>query len=318
MTQLNWGIVSAGRIAGLFCQDLVFSKNSHLYAVAARKQADADEFAKQYNVEKSYQGYQTLFDDPKVDIVYVATPHNFHFQQAFDALSAGKHVLCEKPMTVSHKECEILVRLAKDKGLLLMEALWTYFLPAMQKAREWLNDGRIGQLKHIKVDFGYPVPFKLDGREYNPNLAGGCLLDMGIYPLAIADFFLEADIDNLFVKANFCETGVEDDVIIIGKSDDVMVSLATSFQCRLSNNAYLIGDEGYILIPDAFRAKECRLFHLDELVESFTDNRQSLGYHFEADEACRVIEEGKLESAVVSHQHSLLFQSQLASVKALF
>ena len=96
----------------------------------ARQQTDADAFAKQYGAEKAYQGYQALFDDPDVDIVYVATPHNFHFQQAYDALMAGKHVLCEKPMTVSVEECNILVTLAKDKGLLLMEALWTYFLPS--------------------------------------------------------------------------------------------------------------------------------------------------------------------------------------------
>lgn len=317
MTKLNWGVVSTGRIAALFCQDLAFSVNSHLYAVAARKQADADEFAKQYDVEKAYQGYQTLFDDPNVDIVYIATPHNFHFQQAYDALMAGKHVLCEKPMTVNLDECQILTALAKNKGLLLMEALWTYFLPAMQQAKAWLDDGRIGQLKHVKVDFGYPVPFAADGREYNQQLAGGCLLDMGIYPLAIADYFLKSDINNLYVQANVCKTGVEDDVIIIGKSDDVMVSLATSFQCRLSNNGYLIGDKGYIVIPDAFRASECHLYHLDDLVDSYTDNRQSMGYHFEADEACQLIQQGEIESQIVSHKHSVLFQSQLAKVKAL-
>ncbi|WP_137226984.1 Gfo/Idh/MocA family protein [Shewanella sp. MEBiC00475] len=317
MAKLNWGIVSAGRIAALFCQDLTFSANSHLYAVAARQQTDANAFAKQYGIEKAYQGYQALFDDPEVDIVYIATPHNFHFQQAFDALMAGKHVLCEKPMTVSIEECHILVKLAKDKGLLLMEALWTYFLPAMQQAKKWLDEGRIGQLKHVKVDFGYPIPFTPDGREYNPHLAGGCLLDMGIYPLAIADYFVKADIDILYVQAHVCETGVEDDVIIIGKSGDVTVSLAATFLCRLSNNAYLIGDKGYIVIPDAFRAYECSMYHLDELVDSFTDNRQSLGYHFEADEACRLIEQGEQESMVVTHQHSLLFQSQIARVSAL-
>lgn len=317
MTKLNWGVVSAGRIAALFCQDLAFSANSHLYAVAARKQADADEFAKQYDVERAYQGYQTLFDDPDIDIVYIATPHNLHFQQTYDALMAGKHVLCEKPMTVTVDECQILTTLAKSKGLLLMEALWTYFLPAMKQAKTWLDGGRIGQLKHVKVDFGYPIPFTADGREYNPQLAGGCLLDMGIYPLAIADYFLKSDINHLYVQANVCETGVEDDVIIIGKSDDVMVSLATSFQCRLSNNAYLIGDKGYIVIPDAFRASECHLYHLDDLVDSFIDDRQSMGYHFEADEACRLIEQGDIESKLVTHKHSLLFQSQLAKIKAL-
>lgn len=317
MIKLNWGIVSTGRIAALFCQDIAFAANSHLYAVAARTQDDADVFAQQYHVEKAYQGYQTLFDDPDVDIVYIATPHNFHFQQTYDALMAGKHVLCEKPMTVSVAECQILVDLAKAKNLLLMEALWTYFLPALKHAKQWLDDGLIGQLKHIKVDFGYPIPFNPDDRAYNPQLAGGCLLDMGIYPLAIANYFLEADIDNLYVQAHCCETGVEDDVIIIAKSELVMVSLAASFQCRLSNNAYIIGDKGYIIIPDAFRASKCHLYHLDEQVDTFSDNRQSLGYHFEAEEAYRLIENGIFESKVVSHQHSLLLQSQMARVKAL-
>ncbi|WP_282110717.1 Gfo/Idh/MocA family protein [Shewanella algicola] len=317
MKKINWGIVSAGRIAALFCQDLVFSPQSHLYAVAARQQADADTFAKQYGADKSYQGYQALFDDPNVDIVYIATPHNFHFKQAYDALMAGKHVLCEKPMTVSVEECQQLCQLAQQKGLLLMEALWTYFLPAMKQAKQWLDDGKIGQLKHVKVDFGYPIPFSPNGREYNPQLAGGCLLDMGIYPLAIADYFLAADIDDLYVQAQLCETGVEDDVIIIGKSEHVAVSLASSFQCRLSNNAYLIGDKGYIVIPDAFRASECHLYHLDDLVDSYADNRHSLGYHFEADEACRLVALEVAQSDIVSHQDSVLFQSQLARVKAL-
>lgn len=317
MKKINWGIVSTGRIAALFCQDLAFSPQSHLYAVAARQQADADTFAKQYGADKSYQGYQALFDDPNVDIVYIATPHNFHFQQAYDALMAGKHVLCEKPMTVSVEECQQLCQLAQQKGLLLMEALWTYFLPAMKQAKQWLDDGKIGQLKHVKVDFGYPIPFSPNGREYNPQLAGGCLLDMGIYPLAIADYFLAADIDDLYVQAQLCETGVEDDVIIIGKSEQVAVSLASSFQCRLSNNAYLIGDKGYIVIPDAFRASECHLYQLDDLVDSYADNRHSLGYHFEADEACRLVALGITQSDIVSHQDSVLFQSQLARVKAL-
>ena len=317
MKKVNWGIVSTGRIAALFCQDLAFSQQSHLYAVAARQQADADQFAKEYGADVAYQGYEALFDDANVDIVYIATPHNFHFQQAYDALMAGKHVLCEKPMTVSVEECQQLCELAQQKGLLLMEALWTYFLPAMKQAKKWLDDGRIGQLKHVKVDFGYPIAFTPNGREYNPELAGGCLLDMGIYPLAIADYFLTQDIDNLYVQAQVCETGVEDDVIMLGKSEQVAVSLAASFQCRLSNNAYLIGDKGYIVIPDAFRASECHLYHLDDLVDSFSDNRHSLGYHFEADEACKLVTQGSVQSNIVSHHHSLLFQSQLAKVKAL-
>ncbi|WP_445776000.1 Gfo/Idh/MocA family protein [Shewanella sp.] len=176
---------------------MAVSTNNHLYAVTARKQADAGEFAKQYDVEKAYQSYQTLFDDPNVDIVYIATPHNSHFQQAYDSLMAANHMLYEKPMKVTLDECQILTALTKNKGLLLIEALWTYFLPAMQQAKAWLDDGRIGQLKHVKVDFGYPVPFAAGKDNTIRNMQEGVFLDMGIYPLAIADYFLKSDINNL-------------------------------------------------------------------------------------------------------------------------
>ena len=199
-----------------------------------------------------------------------------------------------------------------------MEAMWTYFLPAMAQAKQWVQDGRLGNIKHVKVDFGYPIPFNAEGREYNPELAGGCLLDMGIYPIAIAHYFLENDLENLSVKAHLSATGVDDDVIITANSGDIMVSLATSFQCRLPNSAFIIGDEGYIHIPDAFRAHECFLYQLDELLEHYSDHRQSQGYNFEAEETGRLIQLGINESDVVTHDISRVFQSQMARIKALF
>lgn len=318
MKKIKWGIVGCGRIADQFCHDLAFTNNCELYAVAARDGNDANTFAAKFGAPKAYQGYQALFDDQEVDVVYIATPHNFHFQNASDAIKAGKHVLCEKPITISTQECQELSKLADKHNVFLMEAMWTYFLPAMQKAKEWIKQGHIGDIKHVKVDFGYPVKFNPNGREYNPDLAGGCLLDMGIYPLAISNFFLEQDLEDLHVKANIRYRGVEDDVTILAKSGDVTVNLATSFQCRLSNHAYIIGDKGYISIPDAFRAYECSLFELDDLIEHFSDGRESLGYSFEAEEVCNLLLDGKKESDIMSHSRSLLLQSQMERIKALF
>ncbi|WP_440874176.1 Gfo/Idh/MocA family protein [Thalassotalea sp. PLHSN55] len=316
--KLNWGIVSAGRIAEQFCQDLQYTTNGIAYGVAARNLADAQAFAEKYHVEKAYQGYQAMFDDPAIDVIYVATPHNFHYQNVVDAISAGKHVLCEKPITISAKQCAELSVLAKEKNVFLMEAMWTYFLPAMQKAKQWVEQGRIGNIKHVKVDFGYPMPYQPEGRAYNPELAGGCLLDMGIYPIAINHFFLNQDLDELQVRAQLALTGVDDDVMITAKCGQAMSSLATSFQCRLGNSAHIIGDKGYIVIPDAFRAYQCSLFEMDDLVEHFQDDRQSIGLNFEAEEVGRLILAGNIESDVVSHQHSLLFQQQMERIKALF
>ncbi|QIR15488.1 Gfo/Idh/MocA family protein [Shewanella aestuarii] len=314
---IHWGIVSSGRIAAQFCQDLAYVKGCIAYGVAARDINHARAFAAQHCIEHCYEGYQAMFADPNIDVVYIATPHNFHFQNVYDALMAGKHVLCEKPVTVSVDEWLALAKLAKQKQLLLMEAMWTYFLPAMIKAKQWLYEGRIGKLKHVKVDFGYPIAFEPSGREYNPDLAGGCLLDMGIYPLAIAHYFVQAPLTELKVIADVLPNGVEDDVMMMGRCGEVKINLATSFQCKLSNTAYIIGDKGIIEIPDAFRASECSLFELDLLVDHFADNRQSLGYHYEAQEMVNLINQGKIESHVVSHQHSLTFQQLLAQVKAM-
>ena len=318
MKKINWGIVGCGRIAAQFCEDLAHTNNGVAYAVAARSGEDASAFASKYGAANAYEGYQALFDDKNVDVVYIATPHNFHFKNASDAIKAGKHVLCEKPITVSAEECKQLSLLAKKHDVFLMEAMWTYFLPAIQKAKQWVEQGRIGTIKHVKADFGYPVPFNPDGREYNPDLAGGCLLDMGIYPLAIANYFLNNDLENLYVRANIRYKGVEDDVLITANCGDVMVSLATSFQCRLGNGAYIIGDKGYIKIPDAFRAYECSLYELDDLIERFEDGRQSQGYSYEAQEVGRLLSENKRESDIMSHSQSLLLQSQMERIKALF
>lgn len=318
LNDLKWGIVGAGRISAQFSQDLNFSMQSQLYGVAARKLADAETFAQKYGAKKAYQGYQAMFDDPEIDAVYIATPHNFHFENAKAAINAGKHVLCEKPITISSQEFSELSKLAKARGVFLMEAMWTYFLPAMLKAKSWLTDARIGNLKHIKTDFGYPMPYVEGGREYEPSLAGGSLLDMGIYPIAIAHYFLESDFELLNVHAQFAHTGVDDDVIMLGKSKDVMVNLATSFKCRLGNSAYIIGDKGYILIPDAFRASECFLYEGDELIEHFCDERESLGYNYEADEVAKAIKAGRIESQVMCHEKSLKLQIQMEEIKARF
>ena len=315
---VRWGIVSTGRIAQQFCQDMAFVNNGELAGVAARKLADAKQFAHKFNIEKAYQGYQALFDDPTIDVVYIATPHNFHYENVRDALMAGKSVLCEKPITISSDESRKLSALAHEKGLFLMEAMWTYFLPAIQKAKQWVEEGRIGELKHIKADFGYPLPYRADLREYDAELAGGCLLEMGIYPLAIAQFFTDIPMDKLNVKSHLAPNGVEDDVVILADSGEVKLTLATSFQCKLQNWAYIIGEKGYIAIPNFWRADQCSLFVLDEEIDQFNDARKSLGFNFEAEAVGEAVMNNQVEHAIVPHDVSGLLQEQMERIKKLF
>jgi predicted dehydrogenase len=316
--KIRWGIVSTGAIAEKFCSDMKYVTNGILAAVAARKSEDAENFAQEHNIEKSYAGYQALFDDPTIDIIYIATPHNFHFQQAKSALEAGKSVLCEKPITISSEESLQLHYLAKEKNLFLMEAMWTYFLPSIIKAKQWVNEGRIGKIKHIKADFGYAVPFEPEGRMYNPELAGGCLFDMGIYPLAIAHYFNQAPLSNIHIKVQFAPSGVDNDLVILANANDVTLSLATSFQCRLQNAALIIGEKGYIKIPDFWRAKSCALYQMDKKVDEFKDLSSSNGLSNEAQAVGDMLLTGKKEHPTMPFKTSLLLQQQMEILRSLY
>lgn len=316
--KIRWGIVSTGRIAQQFCQDMAFVNNGKLAAVAARNINDAQTFAKKYGIEKAYQGYQAMFDDPDIDVVYIATPHSFHYQNAYDALMAGKSVLCEKPITISSEESINLTALAKTQGLFLMEAMWTYFLPAIQQAKQWYDDGLIGKVKHIKADFGYPMPYNSESREYKAEFAGGCLLDMGIYPLAIANYFSESPLSNLLVKSHLAPNGVDDDVIILADAGEVKLTLATSFQCKLQNWAYIIGDQGYIAIPNFWRADQCILYKSDQKLDHFSDNRASIGFNYEAQAVGKAIQDQQVQHPLMPHSTSHLLQQQMEMIKRLF
>jgi len=315
---LRWGIVSAGKIANTFARDTALVPNARIAAVAARRLAAAREFAGRHGIATAYEGYDALFADPDIDAVYVATPHALHFSNASAALEAGKHVLCEKPITVSEAELRTLIEVARHSDRYLMEAMWTWFLPAVQTAKEWVDDGRIGALRHIKADFGYPAPFDPASRLYDPAMAGGCLLDVGVYPIALARYFggqAPAEID---VVVRYAPNGVDDDVVVLFDYDNYVATLAASFRCKLQNTAYIIGSEGYIAIPHCWRARECELFVMDERVDSFVDDRTGSGFEFQIESASRDILEGKRESGTVPHAMSLAFQQDMDRVKAQF
>ncbi|MGK0500385.1 MAG: putative dehydrogenase [Oceanicoccus sp.] len=316
---VRWGIVGAGRIAEQFSRDMSYTANAKLCAIASRRQQDAENFAQKHAIEKSYGSYDDLFKDPDIDAIYIATPHTCHLQQSKDALAAGKAVLCEKPLTINSQECKELLDFASQADHFLMEGLWTYFLPAIQKAKQWLDEGRIGTLKHINADFGYPIlPFDANSRVYNKELAGGCMLDMGIYPISMAWYFMKQDPLSMQVLAKHAPNSVEDDVSMLFDYGAVTATLATSFRCKLQNWCYLIGDEGSIAIPDFWRASECHLYQRDTLIETFDDGRKGEGFEFEIGSVSADILAGKKQSSVVPLSTSLTFQQHIDEVKTHF
>lgn len=316
--KVRWGIVSAGRISHTFAKDMFYVENAEIEAVAARQLSSAQEFANEYGIVKAYHGYDLLFNDDDIDAVYISTPHSYHYEHTKQALEAGKHVLCEKPFTVNPEQCIELAEFAKSKGLFLMEAVWTYFLPAIKKAKQWIAEGRIGELKHITADFGYPLPYDPNRREWDADLGGGCLLEMGIYPVCFNYLFNGSVNYDMQVIGKRAPNGADRDVTVTLDYGKQVSVLHTTFDARLPNWGAIVGTEGYIIIPDFFRASEASLYVIDDKVDYFVDNRKGSGFEFEIAAASQAILDGKLETEEMPLATSLHFQQQMQSILSKF
>lgn len=318
MSRIRWGIVGAGRIAHTFAQDTAATRHGTVQAVAARREDSARRFAQTYDIPSAYGGYHALYNDPDVDAVYVATPHTLHLQHSSDALRAGKAVMCEKPITTNAAECQALIDVAAETSGYLMEAMWTWFLPAVRKAKEWVDAGRIGELVRIKADFGYPLVYAPDKREYDAELAGGCLLEMGVYPVALAALFSGRDPEAVLAVSRYAPNGVEDDVVATFDYGDYVATLGTSFRAKLPNWAYIIGEDACIAIPNFWCATDCQLWVLDDMVDHFSDSRSTNGFDFQIEAVNADLLAGRTQSEIVPLSASLRLQQHMDLIRSKF
>ncbi|MDJ0657087.1 MAG: Gfo/Idh/MocA family oxidoreductase [Xanthomonadales bacterium] len=317
MTQIRWGIIGAGRIAHTFAQDMPATGNGIVQSVAARSGDSARAFAGQYGIATAHAGYEALYANPDVDAIYIATPHTLHLQHASDALRAGKAVMCEKPITVNAEECQQLIQVAEETESYLMEAMWTWFLPAVRKAKQWVDEGRIGRIVQIQSDFGYPQVYSPDKREYNAELAGGCLLEMGVYPVALTALFAGAgDPQQVSVVSRHAPNGVEDDVVATFNYSGFVATLGTSFRAKLRNWAYIVGEEGYVAIPNFWRATECQLWVLDDMVDRFDDGRSTYGFDYQTRAVNEDLAAGRTQSETIPLSASLKFQRHMDLIRS--
>ena len=254
---IRWGVITAGRITHTFAKDIAFCRNTKIQAVGARSLDSAQAFAEQYDIDEAFAGYDAVFAHPDIDAIYIASPHTMHVEHIEQALTNGKHILCEKPIVTRSEDIIRLRELARQKDLFLMEAMWTFFLPAIQQAAQWVREGQIGELLHVRADFGYPLPYSPSLREYDAQFAGGCLLEMGIYPIAFNWLFHPQMPNSIAGAQRFAPNGVENDVCWQWQYDSSTASMHTSFAAKLPNVAIIIGSEGTIQIPDFWRATEC-------------------------------------------------------------
>jgi len=313
---VRWAILGAGRIAHAFAGDIALVPEARLQAVAAREFGRARAFADQYRAPDAFGDYDSMLASGDVDAVYIATPHSFHFEQTRAALRAGKAVLCEKPLTVTPQETRILIEEASTAGVFLAEAMWTWTLPAIQRAAAWIKDGRIGEVRQIDARFGFTAKRDREGRLFNPALAGGALLDLGVYPVALNRLVLGRGPDTVRALAGKAETGVEDQVEAIFQTGPVLTSLGCSFLGQLSNTAFIAGDRGAIRIPRFWSTTEAELIQGGTVVEHFEDGREGHGFEFEIAAATHDILAGRTVSSVVPLAASLGFQEDMDMIRA--
>ncbi|MFC2089905.1 Gfo/Idh/MocA family protein [Bacteroidota bacterium] len=318
MKEIRWGILGCGWIATKFAEALQKTENSVIKAVAARDKDRASAFAHKWNSERSYGDYLSLAKDPDVDIIYVATPHSYHYAHTKLCLEAGKHVLCEKPFTINTAQLEVLISLAKEKKLFLMEALWSRFLPGIIKAKELIDDGILGDIISLEVDFGINFPYDPEHRIYNPLLGGGALLDIGIYPLFLSLYlFGKPELVKAHAVLNNDKIDLTTSLITVSKGGTVS-HLNSTTQANTPVQARILGTRGSITFNNWwFTPVNFTLKVDDKEDEVFPFPPIVNGYEYEAIESVKCLQAGKTESDIMPFSFSLMLMKQMDEIRQM-
>lgn len=307
MDSFNWGIIGTGRIAHTFAAALAGTDGANLYAAASRSAEKAQQFAEKFGFIKSYGSYAELAQDSNIDIVYIATPMASHYEDAKLCLQNGRNVLCEKSVTLNRGQLMELLSIARENGLFFMEAMWMKCRPAFLKAHEWVQAGRIGDIRYIRADFCNIVQYKPDDRLFRADCGGGAILDLGVYPLTLAESFLGFPYA-IESAANIGRDGVDlSNSILLKYQDGSFASIESGFEQPSRNNALISGSEGMIIFGDwFFNTCEVTLYDRDcNEVGHFGQADAVNGYEYEIIEAQRCLREGLKESPLVPHSGTI-------------
>jgi scyllo-inositol 2-dehydrogenase (NADP+) len=313
---VKWGILGTGWIAGKFADALVVADNCELVAVGSRTLENAHSFARRYNIKKAYGSYEALVEDAEVDVVYIATPHNLHLENTLLALNNGKHVLCEKPIGVNLKEVNEMFRVANEKGLFLMEAMWSRFLPHIIKTKELVESGSIGDVQLLTATFCIRSENGLEHRHYNIGLCGGTILDIGIYNIFLSLFLLGKP-EAFSAIATLNDQGVDTNCSYSFKYPDNRMSVMySSFLGNPEVVAEIHGTEGVIKLRHLwFCPGGLELIFKDGTKESFTFEIKGNGYELEAEEVAKCLLAGKKTSELWTPDDSCALAEMMDKIR---
>ncbi len=328
-TPLRWGIIGCGSIANRFGADVVRLGDHKLQAIASRDAERARHYSAKFGVPTPYMGadaYNELVSDSEVDVVYVATPHNFHKDHVLMALAAGKPVLCEKPFTVNAAETELVVSTARQAGLFLMEGVWSRCFPVWRRVMQCITDGVIGDVRLLYSDFGFRAGslgsdwrltgYDPNGRLFDPNLAGGALMDVGIYPISIAQMVFGNPV-GIKAVGSLGSSGVDENVgVVMVFGQGQIATATTSLQVTTPSTTTLLGTAGRIEVPSQWwRPKAFTIYRDGKDPERVELEHAGEGFQFEAMEVASCLRRGRKESDIVPLDATLAVMRALDAVR---
>ena len=312
---MKLGILGTGYIAEMVAPALAALPEITCYAAASRTPGKAEAFAREHGFEKACTSYEEMLSDPEVELVYVATPHSHHFEHMMLCLEYGKHVICEKAFTLNARQAEAVFAAAKQKGLYVAEAIWTRYMPSRQMLNEILCSGIIGKPNTLTANLSYPISGVR--RIFDPALAGGALLDIGVYGLNFALMHFGGDIARVESSVSKMETGVDGmETITLFYRDGRMAVLTHSVYCRSDRMGCIHGDKGYLVVENINNPQSIRVFDLqDRLLARYDVPEQINGYEYEFREAVRCIGEGKIQPDSMPHGDTLEVMELMDSLR---
>ena len=302
---IRWGIAGLGSIAHTFAKDLALVQGGKLMAVASRNLQRSEEFAAIYGATHAYGSYDELFASNNVDVIYIATTHNHHEALSIAAMNNGKHVLCEKPLGVNLRQVKNMTACAEKNKVFFMEALWSRFNPSIQKVKQLVDSGVIGKIGYLHADFAfYALERKEESRLLNPDLAGGSLLDIGIYPIFLSYILLGLP-KKIQSSSKFYKTGVEIQTTILFDYDEAQAMLFSGLTSKSEMRAEIAGSKGSIYIHPRWHETQGFSIEINGETETLSLPTLGKGYTYEIEEVQKCLSENKLQSDLWNHKNSI-------------
>lgn len=315
--KMKIGILGAGSIAHKMAATVSSMEGTEIYAVASRSYEKAEAFAKQYQIPKACADYRQMAADPSVDLVYIATPHSHHYDHVKLCLDQGRNVLCEKAFMINSAQAKEVVRLAKEKNLLLAEAIWTRYMPSRTIIREAIESGIIGEVTSLTASLGYVIKDK--ERLIRSELGGGALLDLGVYPVNFALMAFGDDYAEVSADAVLSSQGVDlQNSITLKWKDGRMAVLHSNMQALTDRRGIIYGDKGYLQVENINNCEAVSAYDLDRnLVKQYEIPPQISGYEYEVEACRRAIEHGETECKEMPLANSVAVMELLDRIREI-